>query len=157
MLAGQVPAPVNGAGQGAAQAGQASRQFGQIRHHQLHRGAGGGGPPIGDKIGNGEIHFVTHRRDHRNGAAVDGPGHHLFVEGPQIFQGAAAPGQDDDLHPGDRGQVVQGPGDFPGGLGPLDLHRVNQHRHPGEALPQQAQEIFDRRPGGGGDQGDLLG
>ena len=98
---------------------------------------------------------MAHGGDHRNGAAVQGPGHQFFVEGPQIFQGAAPPGQDDDLHFRITPQIIQGPGNLSRRRDALHLHRVDEHVDVGKPRPQEAQKIPHRRAGGGGDQGDL--
>ena len=66
-----------------------SRQFGS--------GGRRGGAQISDKIAQGEIGFVAHpadNRDFRSGHRADNT---FIVESPQIFDGAAAACQQDDI------------------------------------------------------------
>src|SRR4051812_24390728 len=57
---------------------------------ELGRGAGSGGAKIGHKIRNGEINFVTDSGNDGKGGFVDGARDNFFIEGPKIFQAAAA-------------------------------------------------------------------
>jgi hypothetical protein len=52
-----------------------------------------------DEVGDGVIDLVADRRDDRNGRAGDGPGHGLFVEGPQVLDRPAAAADDEDVDP----------------------------------------------------------
>ena len=72
----------------------------------------------------------------------------FFVKGPQIFQGTAAPGQDNDLDSGKGPQVVQGRGDFPGGLRSLDLYGIDQHFHVGQRCPNRRRKSLTAAPVG---------
>ena len=64
--------------------------------------AEGGGAQVGHEIGDGDVGLVAHGRDHRHGTGGDGARHGLFVEGPQIFERAAAAAHNDDVRPPDR-------------------------------------------------------
>lgn len=48
-------------------------------------------PHIRGEIAQGEIDLMPDRRDHRNRANRHRPDQHLLVEGPQVFETAAAP------------------------------------------------------------------
>ncbi len=62
--------------------------------YQLRRTGGRRSTCIGYEVGNGEVGLVSHAADHREGASVQRTRHDLFVEGPQIFDAAAAAAQD---------------------------------------------------------------
>ena len=58
------------------------RQFGGGRRR--------GRAQVGHEIGDGDVGFVAHGRNHRHGAGGDGARHGFFVEGPEVFERAAA-------------------------------------------------------------------
>src|ERR1700733_1826907 len=61
------------------------------RAHDNFSGSGrGGGADIGNKIGNGEIALVADSGNHRNFRRDDRAHNYFFIEGPQIFERAAA-------------------------------------------------------------------
>ncbi len=66
---------------------------------ELGGGRGRGRAEIGDEIGDGEIGFVADGGDDRHFGCANGAGDGLFVEGPQIFERAAAASEDDDVGP----------------------------------------------------------
>ena len=74
-------------------------QIGAHRHGAL----GGGGrrrrAAIGDEIDEGPIGLVTDGRDQRDGARGDGADDDLLVEAPEILEGAAATGDDEQIGP----------------------------------------------------------
>ena len=41
---------------------------------------------------------MSHRRDHRDAAVEDGPGHRLLIEGPEILNGSASSSRNDHIH-----------------------------------------------------------
>ena len=82
-----------------ARGGDAVQQILARGHHQLGRGRGRGRAQIGDEIGDGDVGLVAHRRNHRHGAGRNGPRHGFFVEGPQVFERAAAAPHDDHVRP----------------------------------------------------------
>ena len=95
-------------------------------------------------------------------AGGGGADHILFVEGHQVFQAAAAPGDDQHIGPG-HGASFRQPVEAVDGGGDL-LRRafsLNQDRpqdHPtGEAVRHPVQDIANDGPGGGGDDADDIG
>src|SRR5512135_674171 len=88
---------------------------------------------------------------------MDGPGDYFLVEGPEVLHGAAAAPDD---HHVDLAVAVEFPdplGDLPGRSLPLDLHRVDEELHVGEAPVENIEYIVDRRAGGRGDPAYPLG
>ena len=53
-------------------------------------GAGCGGAKVGNKIANRKIDFMPDCRDDRDGGLKDRASDHFFVEGPKVFEAAAA-------------------------------------------------------------------
>ncbi len=93
---------------------------------QLGGGAGGSGAEVGDEIANGKIDFVADGADDGEAGVEDGAGDFFFVEGPEVFEAAAAAGDEDEVEGVLRvggGPVVEGAdgaGDFLGGSSSLD-------------------------------------
>ena len=83
------------AGAGLGNAGGFLRNIG---HDALTRIGGGGGAQIGNRIEDGGVCLVTDCRDYRGGRRRDGADERLLREGQQVFEGAAASGDDDDVH-----------------------------------------------------------
>ena len=83
---------------------------------------------VGYEIGDGEVDFVAHSADDRYRAGMDGAGHRFLVERPQVFQRAAAAGQDEDIAVLAFASAAQHGGDFAPGILALDRHRIDQHR-----------------------------
>lgn len=67
--------------------------FQGVRHQKLGRRRRGGGAYIGDKVGNGEVNLVANGADNRQRAGKNGARYSLIVKGPQIFNRAAATGE----------------------------------------------------------------
>ena len=61
-------------------------------------GRGGCRPAVGNKIRDGKIHLVSHRRDDRDFGSRNDTGKSLVIEAPQILRRAATPSQNDDIH-----------------------------------------------------------
>ena len=100
---------------------------------------------------------MSHGGDHRDLRGVDGPGHPLVIEGPQVLHGPAAPAGDEHVAQLPAVGVPDGAHDLRWGLRPLDPHRQQQHLGDGIAPAQNADHIVDRRPGAAGNDGDALG
>ena len=83
------------AGSGLGDAGGFLRNIG---HNALTRIGGGGGAQVGDRIEDGGVRLVTDSRDHRGGGRRDGADERLLGERQQVLEGAAASGDDDDVH-----------------------------------------------------------
>ena len=63
-----------------------------VGYQPLGGGRRGRGAHVGGKIRQGDIHLMAHGRHHRQTGVEDGPGQVLVVERPQVFQTAAASG-----------------------------------------------------------------
>src|SRR5262249_33716504 len=85
---------------------------------RLHDEFGGGGrrrgANVGDEIGDGEVGLVADAGDHGNGASGDGAGDCFFVEGPEIFEGAATASQNQNIHDLLAVEIFDGADDFGG-------------------------------------------
>ncbi|MPM90439.1 hypothetical protein SDC9_137560 [bioreactor metagenome] len=100
---------------------------------------------------------MTHGGDHRKFRLIDGPGHPLVIEGPQVLHGPAAPARDNQVSHLIAVCIPDGPRDFRRGLRPLHPHRKQRRLGGGESPPQNAEHVVNRRPGGGGDDGNSPG
>jgi len=129
-------------------------QFLLIGGEQFGGSRGRGGSLVGHEVGDGEVHLVADSGHHRQGAGRQRPGHHLLVEGPQILQRAAAPGQDQHVALAPLAGQIQHAGNFGGGILALHGNRVDHHGNTGKAPPQGGEDVADRRPRGGGDDPD---
>ena len=133
------------------------QQLHLVRHGDLRRVGGGGRSGIGHKIGNGHVRFMAHGGDDGRLAIVNGPGHPLVVEGPQIFHGPAAPSGNNDVADLPAVRVPDSPGDLRRSFGALDPHRQQNHLGNGIAAAQDADHIVDGGTGRGGHHSDTLG
>ena len=124
---------------------------------QLCRRRGSGGAPVGHVVGDGKVRFMAHAADHRNPAAKDGPRHHFFIEGPEVFQGTAAPGNDDDIAAAIAVQPVQGGGDGWRCVQALNLGGGEEQGGQRVAAADDVLDVLPGRPGGRGDHADYLG
>ena len=99
---------------------------------------------------------MPHSRDDGYLTVVDGPGHDLLVEGPQVLHRAAAPSGDDEVGQAVGAGIAQGGGDLPRRL--LSLYPHGNQQDMGQRIPrvQDAQHIPQGRSGGRGDEGDAL-
>ena len=115
------------AGHPLRQVAELPPQLHLIRHRDL-RGVGGrGGPGVRHKVGNGDVWLMAYGGDHRGLAGVDGAGHPLIVEGPQVLHRAAAPAGDDDIADFPFVGVPDGPRNLRRGLRSLHPHRQQDH------------------------------
>jgi hypothetical protein len=60
-------------------------------------GAGCGGAEVSGEVGNGEVDFVADSADDGKFGGDDGAGGEFFVEGPEVFEAAAAAGEEDEV------------------------------------------------------------
>jgi len=82
------------AAQAALLVHQVAEHFAHVRdrHHAGLRGRRGA--PVGDQVGDRDIHLVPDGADDRDAGLVDGPRDNLLVEGPEVFE-RATPASDD--------------------------------------------------------------
>ena len=115
------------AGHPLRQVAELPPQLHLIRHRDLCSVGGRGGPGVRHKVGNGDVRLMAYGGDHRGLAGVDGAGHPLIVEGPQVLHRAAAPAGDDDIADLPLVGVPDGPRDLWRGLRSLYPHRQQDH------------------------------
>ena len=68
-------------------------QFTTFRGGQFRSGSGRRRAQVGGEIGDGEIGLVANAANDRFGTAGNCSGHTFFVEGPKVFDAAAAPAE----------------------------------------------------------------
>ncbi len=126
-------------------AGNPVFQEGGVGDDPLGSARRGGGAQVRTEVGDREIDFMSDAGDDRHARAGDGPGHNLFVEGPEIFYRPAAATEDDEIDQLLPVGEIEGGGDFLPGTLALDPDRqqLNGDRRP--ALPPDRQEIMDGR------------
>ncbi len=76
---------------------------------------------------------MTHSRNDRNGAAINGPRDLFFIEGPQVFYRAAAPADDDDIYIGKAPQIIDALDDLLSRPLSLDFDRIEKDMQSGES------------------------
>ena len=91
-LAGQAALHVQH--QAALQVVQALHQLAAVRGQQFGGGRGRRRAHVGDEVGDGYIGLMAHGADDGRDTGGHGAGHDFLVEAPEIFQRAAAAGED---------------------------------------------------------------
>src|SRR5271165_5095487 len=97
MLAGLQKLEADGAVEAMRLVGQVFDDFVLGFGNQFCRGGRGGGAEVGDEIGDGEVGFMPDSRNDGEAARCNGAGYALGVEGGQVFEGASAACQDDEV------------------------------------------------------------
>src|SRR5262249_43298239 len=100
----------------------------------------------------GPVDLVPDGADHREARGEDGLGDALLVEGPQVFQTAAAAADDQQVNAADAVEPADGLGDFQAGPVALHRHRADPDFCGRPSPPQDLQHVAHRRPGRAGDQ-----
>ena len=143
---GAAPRPpcLEGPGEPLREAAQRAQQGRPVLDGRLGGGRGRGRPQVGHQVGDGDVHLVAHAGDDRHGAAADGPGHRLLVEGPQVFDGAAAPPHDD----APRQRPLAASTSTARAISPAapsPCTRASPDHHPGPGRPPAETERMSRR------------
>ena len=81
---------------------------------QLGGGGGRGGAQVGDEVGDGEVGLVADGGDDGKLGGGDGFGEEFGVEGRQVFERAAAAGDDDEVGVAGAIEICDAGGDFGG-------------------------------------------
>ena len=149
-------APALRLSQPGLEASQPLEQLRLVRRRHLRGVGGGGGPGVGHEVRDGHIRLVAHGGDDGDVRVVDGPGHPFIVERPQVLDGPAAPAGNDQVRHMVAAGVADGADDLRRGLRPLDPDGQQLHLGGGPPPAQNPDHVVDRRPGGGGDDGDGL-
>jgi|SRR5213593_3890934 len=145
------------AGEGFAQVGDMLIEFTAGLDDKLGGGGRSGGADIGDKIRDGEIGFVADAGDDGNFGGSDGARHGFFVEGPQIFHGAATAREDENVNEFLLIEEFQGFDDFFGGAFALDAHGIENEMNILETAAKNADDVADRGALWGSDEADAAG
>ncbi len=122
------------------------------------RGGGRSGrAQVGHKIGDGEIGLVSHAGNHRHGGSGNRASDGFLVEGPKIFERAAAAGENH--HIGEFGaiEIAQARDDFAGRSFALHFYGIELHVNICEAALEDAENISNRRASGRSDDADAAG
>ncbi len=107
----------------ALMVGDVAIEFLARADNDFRRGGRSGRAQVGHKIGDGEIGFVSHAGDHRHSGSGNRAGNGSLVEGLNIFERAAAAG-DDHQSANSRVEISAGPPRFCLPLLRLSLHRI---------------------------------
>ena len=126
---------------------------------ELGGGGGRGGAQVGDEVGDGEVGLMADGGDDGDLRGDDGAGDAFGVEGGEVFERAAAAGDDDDVDEGltvRAGGVEAGEGgfDFGGGGLALDAGGAKEDIEAGVAAADDVEEVADDGAGGRGDDAD---
>ncbi len=87
-------AGLQGQGQAALEVVQATLQVGAVRCQQFGGGGGGRRAHVGDEVADRYVRFMADGADDGRLAGSHGAGNDFLVEAPEVFQRAAATGQD---------------------------------------------------------------
>ncbi len=121
-------------------------------------GGGGGRAQIGDEVGYGEVGLVADRRDDGELRRGNGAGEGFVVEAGEVFDGAAAAGDEDEV--GLLGMLIEeadAGGDGAGAFGALHEGGVDQQVEAGVAAADDFDDVVENSAGGRGDDADAAG
>src|SRR5256886_10071786 len=140
-----------------AKVGNMFIEFAARLHDKFGGGAGSGSANVRDKIRDSEIGFVADAGDHGNFRIEDGAGDDFFVEGPEIFDGAAAARKDQNVNKFSLIEKSQRTDNFLGGAFSLHAHGENGEMHIVKTAAQDADDITDGGAFGRGGEADTAG
>ena len=129
---------------------------------QFGGGAGGSGAEIGHKVADGKVDFVSDGGDDGEGGMEDSAGDAFFVEGPEVFEAAAASREEDKVKTIVRvgaAPVVEqfdGTGDVFGGTSALHAAGGEDEFQAGMAALDDVEDVADGSAGGGSDEADAV-
>ena len=142
-LGGLLQPPLLAARQRARRVHDAAQQLAARSAGQFRRRGRGGRAQVGHEVHDGEVGFMAHAADHRNGAGRDLARQRLVIEAPEIFNAAAAAHQQQGIH---FGALIGQPhlrGQPAGRVGALHRGRIdddgNLRRAPGQCRQHIAQ------------------
>src|SRR5579859_3967813 len=136
------------------QVGDVFIEFAPRLHDEFGGGAGRRSANVGDEIGDSEISFVADAGDDGNFRIEDGAGDDLFVEGPQIFDGAAAARDDENVDKFSLIEKSQRTDNFLGGAFSLNAHGKNGEMHVVKTAAQNADDVANGGAFGRSDKSD---
>ena len=125
---------------------------------ELGGGGGGGGMEVRGCVGDGGVGGVADAGDDGDRAGGDGAGHDLGVEAVEVFPGAAAAGDQDDVGVGGvGGEPVDASGDFRGAVGALDGRGIDEEVDGGVAAAGDLDDVAEGGALQAGDDADAVG
>src|SRR5439155_9134631 len=128
-----------------------------VRGDSLGSGRRSGRAGIGDEVGDGEVGLVADAGDNGDRAGVNGAGDDLFVEGPELLDGAAAAGDDDGVDAPDAVELADGLGDADRRLCALDGRGREDDFGEGPAAGEDVRDVMEDGAGGRGNDADAGG
>src|SRR5437870_3552736 len=120
-------------------------------------GGGSGRAGVNDGVDDGEIGLVTDAGDDGHAAGVDGAGDDFFVEWPQLFDGAAATSENDDVDVDEPVQLPDGFSYADCGLGALDRARGEDDLRERPATAKDVADVVEYSGGRRGNDADAGG
>ncbi len=125
---------------------------------ELGGGGGGGGAEVGDEVGDGEVGLVADGGDDGELRGGDGAGEGLVVEAGEVFEGASAAGDEDEVDvvmPGGWRLNQRMPAaTLAGQLRALHDGGVDEEVEAGVAAADDGDDVADDGAGGRGDDAD---
>src|SRR5256885_7797847 len=126
-----------------AKVGDMFIEFTARLHDEFGGGAGSGSANVRDKIGDSEIGLVADAGDDGNFRIEDSAGDNFFVEGPQVFDGAATAREDQDVDKFSLIEKSQRTDNFLGGAFSLHAHRENGEMQVVKTAAKDADDVAD--------------
>ena len=127
------------------------QRLGPGRCRQLRRRGRRGRAQVGRQVGQRDVAFMADAADHRDRRLDDGAHQRLVVEGPQVFERAAAAHQQQGVDLAPRRGQAQRRHQRGRRIGALHRAGVDDHPHLRRTPRQRRQHIVQRRRGRGGD------
>src|SRR6185437_5062530 len=112
--------------------------------HDFRRGGRSGRAQIGHKIRDGEIGFVSYAGDYRHSRSGNRASDNLFVEGPKVFERAAAAGENHHVGGFRAIEIAQARDDLAGRSFALHFYRIELDVNIREAALEDAENISNR-------------
>ena len=136
---------------------QLAQQLLLIAADDLCGGRRGRRAQVGNKISDSDVGFMANGADDRDLAGEDSSRHPLIVKTPQILQRTAAASDNQHVTLPARVRQRDGAHNLPGSIVTLNRGRVDDHRQPGVAAPEDMKNIVQRGTGFRGDDPDAVG
>ena len=136
---------------------QGPQQFRHVRYGDFRRIGRRRCPPVGHKVADGHVRLMPHGGDDGDLRVIDGPGHPLIVEGPQVLQRASAAAGDEHIRQVVAVCIADGAHDLRRCLHSLYPHWQQQHLGDGIPAAQDTDHVVYRRARRRSNNGDALG
>src|SRR5580704_1086994 len=120
-------------------------EFAPSLHDQLGGGRGGGRADIGYEIRDREIRLMANSGNYRDRTCDNRASYSLFVEGPQVFDRAAAANEQNHIRSLLPAEVAECFDNLPRSVNSLDLHWIKREMHVRKTTHEDADHIANRR------------